>query len=132
MPDSRSKGKGFEYEVIQLHYDELGIKLKRDIEQYRVQDHGDLISEDADFPFAIECKRRRKGFLPDQKWWVQTCTAANMCRKIPILIYRFDRLPVRVRVPMSILHKLETEERDWRYVTDMDFDTYAMIAREML
>ena len=132
MTDSRNKGKGFEYEVIQLHYDELGIKLKRDIEQYRTQDHGDLISEEVDFPFAIECKRRRKGFLPDEKWWVQACTAANMCRKIPILIYRFDRLPVRVRVPMSILNKVETAERDWRYVTDMDFDTYAMIAREML
>ena len=134
MTNSRNKGLRFELQVAHLIDDELGIKLYRDLEQTRTADHGDLISSDPSWPFVIECKRYAKGYLPKDgkdSWWKQVCTASNLVRKIPILVYKFDRLPIRVRVPISFVQLLKGEH-DWRYYTDMDFPTFCYLAREQL
>jgi len=134
MTNSRNKGLRFELQVAHLIEDELGIKLYRDLEQTRTADHGDLISSDPSWPFVIECKRYAKGYLPKDgkdSWWKQVCTASNLVRKIPILVYKFDRLPIRVRVPISFVQLLKGEH-DWRYYTDMDFPTFCYLAREQL
>ena len=49
----RHKGAAFEREVAGLLLNELGIKFKREIEQYRQSDLGDLRPVDSDFPFVI-------------------------------------------------------------------------------
>ena len=134
MTNSRNKGLRFELQVAHLIDDELGIKLYRDLEQTRTADHGDLISSDPSWPFVIECKRYAKGYLPKDgkdSWWQQVCTASTLVRKIPILVYKFDRLPIRVRVPISFVQLLKGEH-DWRYYTDMDFPTFCYLAREQL
>ena len=134
MTNSRNKGLRFELQVAHLIDDELGIKLYRDLEQTRTADHGDLISSDPGWPFVIECKRYAKGYLPKDgkdSWWQQVCTASKLVRKIPILVYKFDRLPIRVRVPISFVQLLKGEH-DWRYYTDMDFPTFCYLAREQL
>ena len=134
MTNSRNKGLRFELQVAHLIDDELGIKLYRDLEQTRTADHGDLISSDPSWPFVIECKRYAKGYLPKDgkdSWWKQVCTASNLVRKIPILVYKFDRLPIRVRVPISFVQLLKGEH-DFRYYTDMDFPTFCYLAREQL
>ena len=134
MTNSRNKGLRFELQVAHLIEDELGIKLYRDLEQTRTADHGDLISSDPSWPFVIECKRYAKGYLPKDgkdSWWKQVCTASNLVRKIPILVYKFDRLPIRVRVPISFVQLLKGEH-DFRYYTDMDFPTFCYLAREQL
>ena len=131
MTNSRNKGLRFELQVAHLIDDELGIKLYRDLEQTRTADHGDLISSDPGWPFVIECKRYAKGYLPKDDWWQQVCTASKLVRKIPILVYKFDRLPIRVRVPISFVQLLKGEH-DWRYYTDMDFPTFCYLAREQL
>ena len=134
MTNSRNKGLRFELQVAHLIDDELGIKLYRDLEQTRTADHGDLISSDSSWPFVIECKRYAKGYLPKDgkdSWWQQVCTASTLVRKIPILVYKFDRLPIRVRVPISFVQLLKGEH-DWRYYTDMDFPTFCYLAREQL
>ena len=134
MTNSRNKGLRFELQVAHLIDDELGIKLYRDLEQTRSADHGDLISSDPSWPFVIECKRYAKGYLPKDgkdSWWQQVCTASKLVRKIPILVYKFDRLPIRVRVPISFVQLLKGEH-DWRYYTDMDFPTFCYLAREQL
>ena len=134
MTNSRNKGLRFELQVAHLIDDELGIKLYRDLEQTRTADHGDLISSDPSWPFVIECKRYAKGYLPKDgkdSWWQQVCTASTLVRKIPILVYKFDRLPIRVRVPISFVQLLKGEH-DFRYYTDMDFPTFCYLAREQL
>jgi len=60
MVNSRSKGSTFERQVAKLLEAELGIAFKRDLEQYRAGDHGDLIADDPDFPeWGIDSSRCR-------------------------------------------------------------------------
>ena len=130
MTNSRNKGLRFELQVASLLDDELGIKLHRDLEQTRTADHGDLISSDPSWPFCIECKRYAKGYLPKDEWWQQVCIASDLVRKIPILVYKFDRLPIRVRVPIAFVQLEKTYDK--RYVTDLDLPTFCYLAREIL
>ena len=130
MTNSRNKGLRFELQVASLLDDELGIKLHRDLEQTRTADHGDLISGDPSWPFCIECKRYATGYLPKDEWWQQVCTASEAVRKIPILVYKFDRLPIRVRVPIAFVQLKMTYDK--RYVADLDFPTFCYLAREIL
>ena len=109
---------------------DLGIKLHRNLEQSRTADHGDLISSDPSWPFCIECKRYASGYLPKDEWWQQVCTASEAVRKIPILVYKFDRLPIRVRVPIGFVQLEKTYDK--RYVADLDFPTFCYLAREIL
>ncbi len=54
MTNGRLKGASFEREVAKLIDEHLGIKVERDLEQYRKADRGDLIGLD---DWTIECKR---------------------------------------------------------------------------
>ena len=51
-------------------------------------------------------------------------------RKIPILVYKFDRLPIRVRVPIDFVQLKKAYDK--RYVADLDFPTFCYLAREIL
>tara|TARA_A100001035_G_scaffold136213_1_gene107243 strand:+ start:2112 stop:2504 length:393 start_codon:yes stop_codon:yes gene_type:complete len=130
LTNSRNKGLRFELQIASLLDDELGIKLHRNLEQTRTADHGDLISSDPGWPFCIECKRYAKGYLPKDEWWEQVCTASDLVRKIPILVYKFDRLPIRVRVPIAFVQLEKTYDK--RYVADLDLPTFCYLAREIL
>ena len=50
MVNGRQKGAAAEREIAKLLFDELGMTFKRDLEQYRAADHGDLICDEP-FPF---------------------------------------------------------------------------------
>ena len=130
MTNSRNKGLRFELSIASLIDMDLGIKLHRNLEQSRTADHGDLISSDPSWPFCIECKRYASGYLPKDEWWQQVCTASEAVRKIPILVYKFDRLPIRVRVPIGFVQLEKTYDK--RYVADLDFPTFCYLAREIL
>ena len=130
MTNSRNKGLRFELSIASLIDMDLGIKLHRNLEQSRTADHGDLISSDPSWPFCIECKRYASGYLPKNEWWQQVCTASEAVRKIPILVYKFDRLPIRVRVPIGFVQLEKTYDK--RYVADLDFPTFCYLAREIL
>lgn len=130
MTNSRNKGLRFELSIASLIDDDLGIKLHRNLEQSRTADHGDLISSDPSWPFCIECKRYASGYQPKDEWWQQVCTASEAVRKIPILVYKFDRLPIRVRVPIGFVQLEKTYDK--RYVADLDFPTFCYLAREIL
>ena len=130
MTNSRNKGLRFELSIASLIDMDLGIKLHRNLEQSRTADHGDLISSDPSWPFCIECKRYASGYLPKDEWWQQVCTASEAVRKIPILVYKFDRLPIRVRVPIGFVQLEKTYDK--RYVADLDFPTFCYLVREIL
>ena len=130
----RHKGAAFEREVAGLLLDELGIKFKREIEQYRQSDLGDLRPVDSDFPFVIECKRYADGYLAKDSWWDQACSAARAAGLLPSLIYRFDRRPIICRVPVAAFVVMSGGKDDygWQYNADVTFEAYCMIAREIL
>lgn len=130
----RQKGAAFEREVAGLLLDELGIKFKREIEQYRQSDLGDLRPVDSDFPFVIECKRYADGYLAKDAWWDQACSAARAAGLLPSLIYRFDRRPIICRVPVAAFVVMSGGKDDygWQYNADVTFGAYCMIAREIL
>lgn len=130
----RMKGATFEREVAGLLFDELGIKFKREIEQYRQADLGDLVPCDGTFPFTIECKRYADGYLAKDAWWDQACAAAKAANLIPSLVYRFDRRPIVCRIPIQAFVLMSGSELDygWIETADVTFSAYCMVSRELL
>lgn len=139
----RAKGAAFEREVAKLIELETGRKLRRRLSQYQEKDLSDLEPADGQsFPFLIECKRYASSVSPS--WWDQICTAArsaaNKDDAYPCLIYKLDRMPIQVRIPVQaivalgnvVLAEDASEAYDWRYTVTMDWDTFAMILREHL
>lgn len=125
---SRNKGSAFEREIARELDLLLGIRFKRDLEQVRAAEHGDLVPSDPAFPFSIECKRYAAGNGCKPAWHVQAQAAANACGKLPAVIYRFDRQQARVSVPLAaILPGLNSVE--W---AEISLEAFATLAREIM
>jgi hypothetical protein len=143
MVNSRVKGRSGEYEIRDILFEELGLTFKRDIEQFRQADRGDLLCVDMDFPAVIEVKRYAKGGeTPRGAWWDQCCKAATAAGKWPLLVWRFDRMDWRWRLPAQVLIDLghphgnigmrEDVTLDWGYAVEMDTRTAMTLIREVL
>ena len=93
MVNSRNKGASAEREVSKLLYDELGIKMVRNLEQSRSGGH-DLTPEQSGGlldGYAIEVKRYAKITTALLRgFWQQACEQAQRANKVPLLIYRQD------------------------------------------
>ena len=100
---SRNKGAAFEREIARELGLLLGIGFKRELEQVREAGFGDLTADDPAFPFLIECKRYASGTGPAQAWISQAERAAFKAGKFAAVVFRFDRQPVRVSVPMRAI-----------------------------
>lgn len=98
MTDSRNKGATFEREVCSWIHEEFGIKVRRNLTQYQEADLADIELP----PFVIECKRYGVGNWHKPAWWDQVCKAADD-KGIPLLIYRFDRQPIRMVFPLHVV-----------------------------
>jgi hypothetical protein len=128
--NGRAKGLAFERDIIRLLKDELGevaSHLKRELDQYREADCGDIRFD----PWIIECKRYSgKGMhgFPSDAWWNQACRAAG--QNIPVLVYKFDRQPIRVMVPLDILTGGEIQNLDRKAI--ISFEDFVMQIRENL
>ena len=129
MTNGRNKGRAFESQCIKLIDEALGIKLIRDIEQYRASDHGDLLG----LPFTIECKRyaMANGGMHHESWWQQVLKAheANPESLAPVLIYKYDRAPIRVVVP---LYFINDEYAGMAETVTLTLDCWFMLVREIL
>lgn len=125
---SRRKGATYENEVAGQLHDRLGITFKRDLEQCRDKEHGDLIADDDAFPFTIECKRRADGINCEAGWKAQAVAAAKAARKRPAVIFRFDRQQTRVAVPLSALCDAWPAD-DW---AEVSLDGFCLLAREIM
>ena len=130
MINGRTKGLAFEREVIRLLKDELGdvaSGLSRELDQYREADCGDIRFE----PWVIECKRYSgKGMqgFPAPAWWSQACRAAG--QNIPVLVYKFDRQPIRVMLPLETIMDQDISNLDSTAI--ISFEDFAMLIREGL
>jgi len=125
----RAKGAQFERQVAAILHELTGVGFKRDLEQYRSAARGDLVPDDPDFPFVIECKRYSSGSTARLGWWEQACIAAKEQAKWPALVYRFDRCETIVRVPLEIFL---TKDDGWRTWIEMPLPTFAMVASEKM
>jgi len=100
MTDSRAKGLQFERDCAKM----LGlwltditgneVTLRRILDQTRTVDLGDLEWG----PLSFECKRYREGNWHRPDWWTQVCRSST--NRVPILIYKFDRQPIRFVFPL--------------------------------
>ena len=95
--NGRNKGASFEREICNYLKMHLSLQdIKRDIEQYRTADRGDLLGVDG---WTIECKRYKRpesanGFFR-REWWEQVVKAAERPKNKPVLIFKFDHQPIR-------------------------------------
>ena len=127
MTNGRQKGAAFEREVAKLIDEQLGVVVKRDLEQYRSSDRGDLIGLDG---WVIECKRysadRGAGGNYRPEWWQQVCSAAASSGCQPVLIYKYDRQPIKCVLFLSSIN--------WDYAgkdntATVSFSTWCMLVR---
>lgn len=136
MVNSRDKGTRGEYAVIKLIEELLGIKLKRDTEQYRQADRGDLIlAEEADWPFCVEVKSYSGLSVTHRPaWWQQVEKASAAHGLIPVLFYKFDRYEWRVVMKANTVSFALGGSLDHDDDILLTTDTYgfAYMAREIL
>ena len=105
MVNSYKKGQRGEAAVIHSYFDNMNVRLKRDLEQTRFAEKGDLLPDgDFDWPFTIEVKSysdKTASVMHKPQWWAQVTTAAKAASKMPVLWYKYDRRPWRVVMKMN-------------------------------
>ena len=127
MVNSRNKGAAGERAVAKLLFDELGIEFRRDLEQYRSADRGDLLCDVPNWPFVLEVKTYASGTGLKPEWWRQACAAAQMAGLQPVVIYKYNNRPWRVAMTLSTVFDGASDE-----VIEMSIPTFCLIAREMI
>ena len=126
MTNGRVKGANFERELARMIHEELGVEVKRDLEQYRVSDHGDLIGLDG---WTIEAKRYASNAGGNYKpeWWSQVTSASNANCTQPVLIFKYDRQPIKCVVRLS---SINADFADKDNTAVISFPTWCMLVRE--
>ena len=126
MTNSRNKGASFEREVANLLTNDLNLtnNIRRILEQTREKHLPDLILG----RWYLECKRYGSGAEPLEAWWQQVL-AATKNKGIPALVYKFDRRPIKVRVPLgAINHELHL---DSPFTADLLWDDFIFLLKEL-
>lgn len=143
--NSRAKGAAFERWTASELEMETGVSFSRNLSQYQQSGLPDL-TPSSYFPFVIECKRYAKSAPVDGKFWDQVVASARHTSNIhdawPALIYKYDRQPVRVRIPLAALVYLGIEqpqsgyrpdaEYDWNYTATLLWPDFIFVCRELL
>ena len=125
---SRSKGARFEREVARAIREALGVELKRELDQYQERGLGDLRGWDG---VLVECKRYADATTGQvDAWWDETIAEADAAKRAPVLIYRLDRKPVRVRLALGDIMPSFFGTAEHNSPIEVDFDTFVAIARE--
>ena len=108
--------------ILNLKVAKLTVK-RRNLDQYQTKGMADIYL----FVWgnlAIECKRykgkkqnRRSDVILKTDWWNQAVESAND-NLIPILIYKYDRRPIYIVIPVESANELpmigESKEKNWQ------------------
>ena len=135
MTNSRNKGSAFERAIAKELHDLTGISFKREIDQYRAADLGDLVPSDPAWPFVVECKAYKEGNGCKDAWKEQATKAATSANRLPCVVYKYNRKPVRVAVTFEALAcafgapNCLTRPDEWAEIT---LDGLAYLAREIM
>ena len=127
MINGRAKGHAFERELIKKFQDEFGdcaSHLKRNLEQYQTVGKADIEFHN----LMIEAKRYASGHWYKSEWWEQAKTSAGD-KYVPVLIYKFDRQPIKMVFPLSIMtdYSMKVDE-----TITVDWDTGILLMRETM
>lgn len=120
MPiNSRTKGASYERKVVGILNDfflqnDLDVSCKRNLDQYQTKGMCDIVIPN----HAIECKHHKQGNWYKQEWWDQVCESSQ--GRIPVLVFKFNRVPTRVAIPLYAINT------DW----DSDNDSIAVLSLE--
>jgi len=126
MPiNSRTKGSAGEREAAKIWFDLTGIKLERNLKQWR---SGGFDLEGLD-GWAIEVKRAKKPLL--QQWWQQTIEQAGEAGLKPVLWYRLDNQKWRVVVALKDIHHDFGTGMGLEYTCEMSPEAFALVWREL-
>lgn len=132
MKASRDKGAAFERDVARMLHAELGIGFRRNLDQYQARDLGDLTPDDDAFPFLIECKAYARGTDCKPAWMEQARKAADGTGLYPCVVWKFDRHPIRCRVPVAALFEAVGSRLKMEFAADLTVEALAMLAREIM
>ena len=134
MVNSRNKGATFERQFVGILNEffaknDLDVTCKRNLDQYQTKNECDI-----PIPFhAVECKHYKEGNWLKSEWWNQVCESAN--DRIPILAFKFNRLPIRVCIPLHAINpEWEKDNQkiavlplnDWLEVLKKNWNYYEM------
>lgn len=129
---SRQKGARGEREIAKLLFLEMGINFRRNLRQYQEKDHGDLVTDHADWPFCIEVKYASTGADALSAWVAQVFKAAEATGLHPALIYKFNNKPARVRVWMDAIAEAHGGTAVCSEWADLSIQGFAYVARELM
>jgi hypothetical protein len=127
MADSRNKGAAFERDLVKrlntfFADNDLDLSCKRNLDQYQTAGMCDI-----EIPgHAIEAKAYKSGWWYSPAWWVQVCEACG--DRVPVLIYKYDRQPIKFVFRLSDLMGAGYEEE----TASVDYETGIMLMRELL
>ena len=126
MTNSRNKGASFEREVANLLTNDLNLtnNIRRILEQTREKPLPDLILG----RWNLECKRYGSCAEPLEAWWQQVL-AATKNKGIPALVYKFDRRPIKVRVPLGAINP--ELHLDSPFTADLLWDDFIFLLNEL-
>ena len=113
--NGRAKGHAFERELIKKFHDEFGQcadHLKRNLDQYQTAGKADIEFNN----LMIEAKRYKSGNWHKECWWDQTLTSAGDTY-IPLLIYKYDRQPIKMVFRLSDIWEQAMRRRLLRLTT---------------
>jgi Holliday junction resolvase len=136
--NSRQKGAGAEREFAGLIHDWSGVRLVRNLEQTPSAGHDLIVHPDevggvADSfrKLAIECKRYQTATDAQiQKWWAQAVVKAEQAGLIPVLVYRANRSPWRVIVPLALINPDLSQSSKIECTATLSVESFCMVAAE--
>jgi hypothetical protein len=76
----------------------------------------------------LECKRYASGAEPLEAWWKQV-QDATFNKGIPALVYKFDRRPIKVRVPLGAINP--NLHIDSPFTADLYWDDFIFLLKEL-
>lgn len=127
MINGRAKGHAFERELIKKFHDEFGdcaSHLKRNLDQYQTCGKADIEFHN----LMIEAKRYASGHWFKPEWWEQAKTSAGD-QFIPVLIYKYDRQPIRMVFPLRTFKEYSFKTVE---TITVDWETGILLMRELL
>ena len=127
MINGRAKGLAFENLLIKMFQDEFGDcanHLKRNLDQYQTAGKADIEFHN----LMIEAKRYASGHWYKPEWWSQAKTSAGDTH-IPVLIYKYDRQPIKMVFPLWIMSDYSMKLAE---TITVDWQTGILLMRESL
>ena len=127
--NGRNKGAQFEREICSKIQEALGVKVTRNLEQYRTKDQGDIQGLDG---WVIECKRRKTGSHFGKQDWLDQVYSATSNKEMPVLIIKYDYQPIFCVLPMFAICNDYESDNEFELIATVSFETWLFLAREAM